>query len=154
MKNLFDKRWQDAISARLDTLTPESRAQWGRMNVGQMVCHLTDPMRIALGELEAKDISTIMTRTLLRWAVLGGMPPPKGKVQTFPEIDQVAGGGTKPEALAADIATLKDVIERFRAHALGGKPIVPSPAFGNLSPRAWGRLQYVHMHYHLKQFGA
>ena len=154
MKNLLDKRWRETIETRLDKLAFDAPTLWGRMNVDQMVCHVTDPMRIALGQLEAKDVSTVMTRTVMKWAVLGGMPPPKGKVQTFAEIDQVAGRGTLPTTLAEDVAALKNVIAQFVARDAKGEHFTPSPAFGTLSNRSYGRLQYVHLHYHLRQFGA
>ena len=153
MKNVLDERWRTALQARMDKLTPDAQRRWGKMTVGQMVCHVTDPLRIALGEMEAEDISTLMTRSFLRWAVLAGLPPPKGKIATFPELDQAAGGGTPPTDLAADVATYEAILDRFCAHDQQGKRFQRNPAFGALSNRSWGRLTYCHVHHHLKQFG-
>jgi hypothetical protein len=153
MKNLLDASCREAVLARLDRLAPDTPALWGRMDVNQMVCHVTDPLRLALGDLPARDVSNPIRRTLLKWAVLGGMPPPKGKIATFPEIDQVAGGGTPPTSLAADVEALRRELARFVDRAASGGALAPSPAFGRLSGRAYGRLQYVHMDHHLRQFG-
>jgi len=152
MKNLLDERWRDSLLARFDQLEPSSERRWGRMNVEQMICHVSDPIRIALGEMEVADVSNVMTRTVLRWLVLAGMPAPKGKVKTFEEIDQVAGSGTPPTSLDEDRATLKTLIDRLVADAPKGQ-LAPSPAFGKLSGRQYGRLFYCHMHHHLNQFG-
>ena len=95
----------------------------------------------------------LFTRTILKWLVLSGVPAPKGKVETFPELDYAKGGGTPPAELAEDLDALRGSVERFVERASTGEPFVTSPAFGKLSPRSYGRLMYVHMHHHLKQFG-
>ena len=154
MKNLLDGACRQSLLDRLERLSPDAAARWGRMNVGQMVCHLADPMRIALGEMKAADRSSLLRRTVLRWMVLAGVPAPKGKVKTFPEIDQGAGGGTAPTEFASDVQALRDAIDRFVARAAAGGTFAPSPAFGRLSPRAYGRLMAIHLDHHLRQFGA
>jgi hypothetical protein len=44
------------------------------------------------------------------------------------------------------------LMDRFAARGQDG-PWVDHPAFGRLSPRAWGVLVYRHMDHHLRQFG-
>ena len=153
MPNLLDPEGREALRARMRGLQPDSPARWGRMNVGQMICHITDPMRIAMGEMHAADVSTFFTRNVLKRLVLTGFPPPKGKIDTFPELDQVAGGGTPPSSLEDDVDAFDEVAERFIRQAEAGKPFERNPAFGPLTARQWGRLMYVHMDFHLKQFG-
>lgn len=153
MGNVLQERARTAVRARIARLAPDSPALWGVMDVSQMLRHLADPMRIALGEMDAEDASSLFTRTVLKRLVLLGMPAPKGKVKTFPELDYATGGGTPPEGFERDRELLRDTLERFVAHAAAGKPLAPSPIFGRLSPRAYGRLTYVHMDHHLKQFG-
>jgi hypothetical protein len=153
MRNLLDDGVRQRVLERVAQLTPDGQRRWGTMDVGQMICHIADPLRIALGELPAKDASSVFTRTVLRWLVLAGMPAPKGKVKTFPELDYAKGGGTPPKQLAADVESLHGAIARFLERAASGQSFERSPAFGRLSPRAYGRLMYVHMHHHLKQFG-
>ena len=153
MKNLLDEHDRRGLLARLGQLSPHRAARWGRMDVGQMVCHLADPLRIALGDLAVPDASSLVTRTVLRWMVLAGVPAPRGKVKTYPQIDQVDGGGTAPTDLVADVATLRALVDRFVDHAASGGRFVPSPAFGALTPRRYGRLMYLHFDHHLEQFG-
>jgi hypothetical protein len=152
MKNALDHKWRDSLLARLGQLTPNSQRKWGRMDVAQMICHVTDPLRIAIGEMQAMDKSTLLTRTLLKWMVLAGVPAPKGRVKTFPEIDQAAGGGTPPASLDADRATLRSLLERIEERSRTGA-LERSPLFGKMTGRQFGRLTYVHLDHHLKQFG-
>ncbi len=153
MKNLLDEAHRANLLARIDRLSTTSERRWGRMSVEQMICHVSDPLRIALGEMQVADASTFMTRTALRRLVLLGAPAPKGKVDTFPEIDQVEGGGTAPTSLDEGGATLRGRIARLVREGPENR-LAPSPIFGRLSGRQYGRLMYVHMHHHLKQFGA
>jgi hypothetical protein len=154
VRNLLDERTRGRLLARFKALDEGRPARWGRMTVGQMVCHCADQLRISLGDLPAKDVSTGLTRTVLRWMVLSGFPVPKGKVKTFAEIDQAAGWGTSAQGLALDLQHLETLTERFVEKAAAGGTFAPNPAFGALTSRQWGRLAYVHMAHHLKQFGA
>src|SRR5689334_21766905 len=80
------------LRSRLQRLTPATPALWGRMNAHQMVCHLNDSMRLAMGERQASEVITLWNRTFIRWVALHTtMPWPKG-VPTRPEFDQMCGG--------------------------------------------------------------
>src|SRR3989344_1987248 len=39
MKNCFDKTISDELIARINQLTPETNAKWGKMSVAQMLAH-------------------------------------------------------------------------------------------------------------------
>jgi len=47
VKNLFDPAVKQDIIARINKLTPQSKALWGKMNVSQMLAHLQVPIGIA-----------------------------------------------------------------------------------------------------------
>jgi hypothetical protein len=119
------------------------------MSPGGMVCHLSDSFRFALGERPVADISTSLTRTLVRWLALHTpLPWPKG-VQTRPEIDQKANG-TRPKSLAADRAQLLQLMRRF-AYEQCERP--PHPFFGRLKEEEWQHWAWRHVDHHLRQFG-
>jgi hypothetical protein len=54
------------ILRRIEALTPESERRWGRMTAPQMVCHLSDACRAALGERRVPVIGTLWERTVIR----------------------------------------------------------------------------------------
>ncbi len=41
MKTIFDKATRDELIRRIDTLNADSRPQWGKMDVFQMIRHCT-----------------------------------------------------------------------------------------------------------------
>lgn len=150
-KNILDATARAAMLARLAQLRADSPALWGKMNASQCACHLADQLRIAFGEIKVAGTPPFIGRTLVKTLVLWGMPAPKGKVQTMPEIDQLSAG-TKPTTMEADQKTLLALIDRLLA-------IDPNfdfqvhPNFGRFTKAQWGRMVWIHMNHHLSQFG-
>src|SRR3954471_12920723 len=50
MKSLFNSKDNDEIVARINTLTPETKNLWGKMNVEQMLAHSRMPLMAAYGD--------------------------------------------------------------------------------------------------------
>jgi hypothetical protein len=149
--SLFDETKREEIISRINKLTPDAKALWGKMNVNQMICHCTDGLRGSLGELgELKDQSNFLTRSLLKFLVLYVMPIPKS-VPTSKRVDQMRDG-TKPTDFESDRQTLLAFIEKVSA-----KPDdfawSPHFKFGAMNRREWGILSGKHIDHHLKQFG-
>ena len=139
------------ILRRVAALTPSSERRWGRMTPHQMVCHLSDACRAALGERRLPVIGTLWERTVIRWlAIHTNVTWPQG-VRTVQEVDQEFGG-TRPTEFARDVDELRGLIQRF-----GGADAQLSgdhPLFGTLSVAEWDRFSYRHADHHLRQFGA
>lgn len=55
MNALFDKDARAPIHRRIDSLGLDRPALWGRMNAHQVVCHLADQLRIALGDIKTES---------------------------------------------------------------------------------------------------
>jgi hypothetical protein len=149
MKSMAQPDRTAEILRRLTTLRADSPRQWGRMTAHQMICHLNDSARVALGERVASPATSIIHRTLVKWLALY-LPfrwPPG--VPTRPEIDQHAGG-TCPTTFDADRAELQALTERLLVEDLAGRA---HPIFGPMSRSAWLRWAYLHMDHHLRQFG-
>jgi hypothetical protein len=152
VKSLCDKNGTDEILRRLRGLRPESVRRWGRMTPHQAVCHLSDALRSALGEMEVHCTGTILHRTLLKWYALRvPLQWPQG-VKTRPEVDQERGG-TRPVEFERDVRELVALVERFARPAQGSTRNT-HPIFGEMSEADWLRWGYLHMDHHLRQFGA
>ena len=148
--SLFDKQKCAEIVFRINQLTPESSAAWGKMNVGEMLCHCADGIKMATGERAVRDKSNFLFRTIVKPLVIYVLPMPKG-APTADEINP-AKSGTKPSEFEADRRALLDAVENFCAlpetHAWSNHA-----AFGKLSRRQWGLIAHKHIDHHLKQFG-
>jgi uncharacterized protein DUF1569 len=151
VKTLARPRDKAEILGRLRTVRPDSVRRWGRMSAHQMVCHVADCFRMALGK-PMKPTGRLFERTVVKWiALYSPLRWPPG-LETNPEVDQ-EGEGTRPVDFATDLAEVEGLLERVTAptRALAGRP---HPVFGSMSDAAWLRWGYLHTDHHLRQFGS
>ena len=149
MTSIFDSEVERGIRARADLLSQESRPLWGRMQPGQMLCHLVDACRVPLGETAASHRWTPFRLFGLRWLFVHLLPWPKGKVRTMREFQQ-----TQPSELDLDRRNWNAALSRFVARGREAHPRwSPHPAFGSLPNWEWGHLMYRHTDHHFRQFG-
>lgn len=147
MKTLWQREACEDIESRLARLVPDGRARWGRMSAPQMICHLAESMRMALGDLPVARKNLPIRYPPLKQFIIYLAPFPKG-APTAPELL-----ARMPRDWNADVAEFRTLVGRFSAR--GEQAAWPEhPAFGRLSGRAWGVLAYRHIDHHLKQFGA
>jgi len=151
MKSLARERDTSELLERLRRIRAGSGQRWGKMTAHQMVCHLTDCCRMALGEKTVKDASKLPQRTIIKWiALYAPLRWPQG-IETTPETDQHIDG-TCPADFSADMAALEMQFTRLAARRhYDDWP--PHPIFGRMSERAWLRWAYLHTDHHLRQFG-
>ncbi len=145
MKNLFDEPARQEIISRINLLTPDSKAQWGKMSVAQMLTHNVIPMELALQN--PKPPRQFMGR------IFGGMvikkllsPEPFKKNGFTPKefrVDTLQEFNTQKEKLLS-------TVERFKR---GNITDMVHPFFGYMTEDQWGLLQYKHLDHHLQQFG-
>jgi hypothetical protein len=152
VKTLARPRDKAEVLRRLRSLRAESERRWGRMSAHQMVCHLSDAFRMALGQKAVSEASGPLRRTIVKWiALYVPLPWPPG-IPTRPEVDPYREG-TPPVEFATDIAQLEAIVEMFTSETRSLDRRL-HPTFGSLSDAAWLRWGYRHMDHHLRQFGA
>ncbi|HEV2486684.1 MAG TPA: hypothetical protein VGT08_14235 [Terracidiphilus sp.] len=61
MKTLANAKDKAEIVQRLGAIGPASRRRWGKMTVAEMICHLNEAFRVAMGEKVALPISNLFT---------------------------------------------------------------------------------------------
>lgn len=82
------------------------------MSGHEMVCHLCDSFRLALGEKSASPATRFLQRTVIKWIALRApMKWPLG-TPTRPGVEQGVGG-TAPVEFEADRAELLSLASRF-----------------------------------------
>ena len=149
MKTLWHPQSRVVLSARIDRLTPQAPALWGRMNAEEMVAHVTRGMRMGLGELETHTRNTVLRYWPLKHLFVYYLPFPKAKAKAPREL--VTRGMSVGE-WNANIAELHATLDRFAARESHAK-WPEHPVFGPLTGEAWGALGWRHLDHHLRQFG-
>ena len=149
MKNLLEQNTKTEILERIDKLTPQTKAVWGKMNVNQGLRHMAMAFFIPTGELDPTPVNPPkMPKWLLKFFLLN-VKPPKGGAETFKEMNMVTNG-INPTDFEKEKANLKDLVNRFSA----SQQFIPeSKLAGKFNEENWGKLNYNHTDHHLRQFG-
>ena len=148
MKSIFNPDDNEALVARLHLLTPESQGLWGKMNVAQMLAHLQQPIRVAVGELALKQ--SLIGFLFGKWALkkLDGDKPFDHNLPTAPEF-KIAG---QPD-FAAELPKVIAMVQRYASQGPSAITTNPHPFFGKMTLAQWDNLQWKHLDHHLRQFG-
>jgi hypothetical protein len=149
VKNLFDAAEIAEIRGRITRLNAHSRAQWGRMNVAQVLAHLTAGFELALGDIRPPRA---LIGRVIGWAIkplaLGNDAPMRPNSPTAQELVRLDERDVEVERTRL-LATL----DRFVASGPAGCTTHPHPFFGRLTPQEWAIQMYKHVDHHLRQFG-
>lgn len=148
MSSMFNPKESDAILARIHRLTPHQKAEWGKMNVAQMLAHCRAPLRVATGDLQLKrSILGILFGRLAKKSLTGQKPFQRNLPtdKSFLVRDQ--------RDFATEQRALIEQVQSFVAGGPAGLISTPHPFFGKLTVEEWDTLQWKHLDHHLRQFG-
>ena len=150
MRTLAKAEDLQSIQRRLEALSTQDLARWGRMDVHQMVSHLCDSMRVPLGEMTVSAAEMRpLHRTVMKWGALYVPLEWPRNVPTRPEIDQCRLNLPLNDIDSGRLAAIM-LIGHLREADLEGKC---HPFFGVLTLAQWLRWGWLHADHHLRQFG-
>jgi hypothetical protein len=148
MNSLYSAEHTEAIVQRIERLTPETPAQWGKMNVGQMLAHCSTTMEVVRDQKQVKR--------LFIGYVLGGLM----KKKFYNAEPYTKNGPTHPLFVFTDERDFHAERERLIGHLRAFQAAGPEKCtkqqhafFGKLSAEQWGIGMYKHADHHLRQFG-
>ncbi|MHA4893354.1 DUF1569 domain-containing protein [Pedobacter sp. PWIIR3] len=149
LPNIFAAEVSDQVIKRIQELTPESPAMWGKMSVSQMLAHCNVSYELVYDDFHPKPNGFM--KMILKFLV-------KGKV-----VSETPYKPSSPTAPAFIIKEQKDFnLEKTRlidyikkTQQLGEREFdgKVSHSFGPLNKMEWNNMFYKHLDHHLKQFG-
>jgi len=146
MKTVFDKTTREELIGRINLLNENSKAQWGKMNVYQMLKHCTLWEQWVRRTEKNKQI--FLGKLFGRMALKGltkNENPIKKRSPTLPELMIKENTG--------DIAAEKKKwVGAIESYANFSNPGFVHTFFGELSHQQIGILAYKHSDHHLRQF--
>jgi hypothetical protein len=146
MKLLWEDAAHDEVLARIRALTPDRAPGWGKLTASKMLAHISDQIRMALGDVRARRGSGMLSVWPVNVLMIYVVPWPhgaKGPIEAFT---------TKPATWDADLEELLALIGRF-CEKEQERAWPEHPLFGKLSGKDWAALSYKHLTHHLRQFG-
>jgi hypothetical protein len=147
MRSLWDPEAADQILARLDRLTPDTTPRWGRFSCSDMLAHLNEWFRMALGEISPAPKRVPIRFFPLKQLIIYVLPFPKG-VPTAPELIARSGRAVWSD----EVRSFRELLGRV-AKCSAETRWPTHPAFGSMTRRSWGVLGYRHLSHHFTQFG-
>lgn len=149
-RNIYSQENYDSLVLRINHLKPESSRLFGTMSVEQMLCHLSDQLRLALNHKPTITKSNWFYRTIYKWVAIYLMKEMPKNLTTIKEQQQGKGNaGTLPTSFESDKMILLNLLSEFKNKK---DALNPHPLLGRLTANEWGKLVFVHIDYHLKQF--
>uniref|UniRef100_UPI0040472135 DUF1569 domain-containing protein n=1 Tax=Algoriphagus sp. TaxID=1872435 RepID=UPI0040472135 len=150
MKNVFDPAVTAELIHRIEQLSPESPALWGKMSVDQMLAHCCVAYEMAFTNThpKANPVMRFLLKTFVKAEVVNEVPY-KRNLPTAPAFR------IKSEKnFAEEKARLISFVEQTLAAGKSGFEGKESPSFGSMTAKEWNNLLYKHLDHHLTQFGA
>ena len=149
MKNIFSLYVTNEVISRIESLTPETKPNWGKMSVSQMLAHCNVTYKMAFSSSKKKP--KFLTRLVLKFVV---------KPMVVSEKPFSKNGKTAPQFLVTDdknfeeeksklIENVKKVQELGSDYFDGKESIT----LGKLKSQEWNNMFYKHLDHHLTQFG-
>ena len=148
MKSIFDPLTKEALVNRINSLTPQNKAQWGKMNVFQMAKHCTLHEEMVFGKIIIKRvfIGRLIGPMILKKVLKDDRPAAKNS-PTSRLLKTVGQSGDIEQQK-------KEWINTLEQYSNYNNPIFIHPFFGPMTKEQIGLFVYKHTDHHLRQFGA
>ena len=150
LPNIFTQTVAEEIIGRIEKLTPENTATWGKMNIAQMLAHCNITYELVYEDKHPKP--GFFMRFILKSLV---------KKKVINDIPYSHNSPTAPAFLITDSRIFEDekirLIEHIRRTQGLGENYFDnkvSHSFGPLTKEGWNNMFYKHLDHHLRQFGA
>lgn len=148
MKTVFEKTTRDELILRINSLDEHNRAQWGKMNIYQMLKHCTLWDEWVFGKGKYKQI--FLGRLFGKWALKNILKDEKPLGRNSPtiaafRINRIGENGD----ITLEMAKWVDLIQAYASYS--NLEFVHS-FFGRMTKEQIGFLAYKHADHHLRQF--
>jgi len=150
MKTIFDKTTRDELIIRINSINENCTAQWGKMNIYQMLkhCRLWEEWIAGKNKPRYKQafIGLLFGKTALR-SVLKDDTPLRRNTSSLSElVIKEKSGDIAPEKLKW--------ISLIEEYAHFSNPAFVHAFFGKMTKEQIGYLAYKHTDHHLRQFNS
>lgn len=147
--NIYSNQYNSEIINRINQLTPETKPDWGKMTVDQMLAHLNVAYDMSFTDKYSKPngFTKFLLKLLVKKSVVGPKPYPKNS-RTAPAFII-----SEKRNFAEEKKKLIDYINKVEALGKQKMEGKDSHSFGPLTSDEWNVLFGKHIEHHLTQFG-
>lgn len=148
MKSVLEPATREELIKRINSISPQNNAQWGKMNAFQMLRHCTMCEDMFLGKIKIKRVlpGRLFGKMVLK-KVLKDEKPFEKNSPTSRVLKTVGETGDLEQQR-------KEWINRIEEYASYNDINFVHPFFGPMTKEQVGLFAYKHADHHLRQFGA
>lgn len=153
MENLQQKAefLRNEYTKVLSQLDADAPRRWGKMNVQQMIEHMSDYVRIASGKTPMTVVTPEDKILRMQGFLMSEKPFPENTPNALmPEEPVPVRHATKDDAVSE---LQQEIVDFFKAYEDEEGKTTPNPFFGMLSYDHQVQLLHKHGTHHLRQFG-
>jgi hypothetical protein len=150
LPNIFTKEVSDDFIDRINKLTPESKRQWGKMDVSRMLAHCCVTYEMVYEpdkHPKPNPMMGVILKLFIRKVVTSEKPFKKNSA-TAPAFIM-----TSDKDFETERKRLIDFIQKTQELGEGEFDGKRSVSFGVLNKTEWSNMFYKHLNHHLSQFG-
>jgi hypothetical protein len=149
MKNVFDQEVTAELISRINKLTANSKPQWGKMSVDQMLAHCCVSYEFVYEDIHPKvnPVKVLLLKMVVKKFVVNEKPYSRNS-RTAPEF--IMKGSKDFEAEKKRLIGYISKTQKEGEAYFDGKE---SSSFGKLNKVEWNNMFYKHLDHHLNQFG-
>ncbi|MBN3581510.1 DUF1569 domain-containing protein [Algoriphagus aestuarii] len=149
MKNIFDPTVHQELIDRINQLSPESKAKWGKMSVDQMLAHCCVAYEMAYTDKHPKPNAFLrmILKEFVKNGVVNEKPYPKNS-RTAPQFI-IVDRKDFDEEKSRLLSYLQKTFD-YGPNYFDGKESI---SFGSMTTQEWNNQFYKHLDHHLTQFG-
>lgn len=149
LPNIFSQEITNTLVQRIDQLSPNSNALWGKMTVAQMLAHCNVAYEMVFENKHKKPnpLLRLFIKLVAKEYVVGEKPYKKSSA-------------TSPAYIIKESKDFQSEKDRLKTYLQKTVDVGPSffegkeyLSFGILTMEEWNNLFYKHLDHHLKQFG-
>lgn len=147
MKSVFEKSTREGLISRINALSNENKAQWGKMNAFQMAKHCTHCDDMFQGKIKIKRvfIGRLIGKMVLKKNLKDVSPFAKNSPTATILVTTNDSGNIEQQKM--------EWVNRIEAYADYNNPDFVHPFFGPMDKEQVGQFVYKHTDHHLRQFG-
>jgi len=153
MENIQQKAdfLRNEYAGLLTDLPADAPRKWGKMNVQQMIEHMSEYIRIASGRSVVPSVTPEETLPRVRAFLESEKPFRENTPNQLLPDDPTPAKHTSKEAAIAELQ--EEVGHFFKSYEQEPGRAIPSPFFGVLNYEQQVQLLHKHSTHHLRQFG-
>ncbi len=149
MRSIFDKSTRDEVIGRINTLSKNSTARWGKMTVAQMVKHCAKCEEYYYGNVKVKR--SLHGRLFGKGAIKAILKDESSGFKKNAPTSPIFRVHEEDLDFEKERAAWRQLIERYETF---NHETFTHWFFGDMTKEQLGQFIYKHCDHHLKQFGA